>query len=67
MPPTGKVYNFTEKVSISDSQTWRTTLTTATKSRPRSYHFRIEPGFNKANNHNKSVENLKTYLSTLKC
>lgn len=60
MPTTGKVYNFTEKASISDPQTWKTSLKTATKSRPRNYQFRTEPSFIKANNHSKSIENLKS-------
>lgn len=60
MPPIGKVYNFTDKASISCLQTWKTILTTATKRRPMNYYFRIESGFNKVYNHSKWVENLKS-------
>ena len=44
-----------------------TILTTATTRGSRNHYFRIESDFNKANNHSKSVENWKIYLSTMKC
>lgn len=55
MPPIGKVYNFTDKASISCLQTWKTIPKTATKRRPMNYYFRIESGFNKVYNHSKLV------------
>lgn len=41
MPPAGKVHNVTDKVHISDPQTWQTILTAATQNRARNYYSKL--------------------------